>query len=64
MLFGPQGNFIAKILLEARVEAKLISTHPGSCLSHNAAEPLDDISGGTLSDDTQLPLEPQKNLSQ
>lgn len=67
-ILGHKGIFFTKILQVARVEAKLIRTlrelfsKPGSCLTHNAAEPLDDISGGTLSDEAQLPLEPQKDF--
>ena len=32
---------------------------PGACITHNAALPLSDITGGKLSDYLQLALEPQ-----
>ena len=38
------------------------SSKPSACITHNATEPLSDITGGSLSDDVQLLLEPQKNL--
>ena len=36
------------------------SSSTGAYITHNAAEPLNDITEGDLTDDMQLPLEPQK----
>ena len=33
---------------------------PGAYVTHNATKQLSDIPGGSLSDDMQLPLEPQR----
>ena len=35
---------------------------PGTNITHNATVPLSDITGGNLSDDVQLPLEPLKGF--
>ena len=48
---------------------RFYSTHsasflkPAAYITHNATEPLCDITGESLSDDMQLPPEPQKALN-
>ena len=40
----------------------LLFSKPDAYINHNATQPLSDITGGTLSDYKQLPLEPQKGF--
>ena len=37
-------------------------SRPAAYINHNASSPLSDITGGSLSDYMQLPLEPQKTI--